>query len=93
MIAQRIHIEPNQKAELQRLAEARGRSMAAEIREAIDRHLGEEPGSDDTEVAEIDIVGQEAQAALEAMCLDLDAAQAKLVAVLGEIDRLRTTAP
>ena len=92
MVAQSIHIDPQQKARLQRLADSRGRSMAAEIRDAIDRHLVEAPDASESELAELDLLGREAELAFQAMCQELDATAAKLASVLAEIERLRGAA-
>ncbi len=94
MVAQRIHLEPEQKEALQRMAESSGRSMAAEIRQAIDHHLREqEPEEEEPELEELQVLAIEAEAAFDAMCSELDAAINKLSTVLAAIDRLRKAAP
>lgn len=93
MVAQRIHIEPEQKEALQRRAESSGRSMAAEIRQAIDHHLREREPEEEPELEELQVLAQEAAVAFDAMCSELDVAIAKLSTVLAEVERLRESAP
>ena len=89
-VAQRIHLEPTQKQALQRMSELTGRSMAAEIREAIDQHLQQEVSTQgDWEL--LDALSLQAEQAFEQMCQELDSATAKLTSVLDRIERLRET--
>ncbi len=87
MVATMIYLEPDQKAALQRAAKAKGSSLAAEIREAIAKHLA---GSiSEEELNALDLLTQEAQIKISDMAGQLREANALLKQALQDIERIR----
>ena len=79
-----IYVTGAQKRQLQKRARARGTSVAAEVRSAIDTHLA---GVDANELVLLDAATRQAERDIREMVERLERANRKLDAVLAERER------
>lgn len=86
MVAQMVHLYPHQKEALQAMAGKKGSSLAAEVREAVDKHLD---GISEVEMREIDLLTRQAEQAIEEMLAMLDADRRDHEAFKQELERLQ----
>lgn len=86
MVSQMIHLEPAQKDALKQRARQSGRSLSAEIRLAIDTHLDH---VDETSLAELNLLSQQAAGAIDQMQQDITRVRAKLTKTFAAIESLR----
>lgn len=84
-----VHLEPRQKAELQRRATANGTKVAEEIRKAVDAYLA---GVTAEELEVLDAATRAAKALLDGMAADLERVNRRVDAALVEMGRVRASA-
>jgi sigma54-dependent transcription regulator len=85
-----VHLEPRQKAELQRRATANGTKVAEEIGKAVDAYLA---GVTAEELERLDAATRAAKLELDRMAADLERVNRRVDAVLAEMDRVRAELP
>jgi hypothetical protein len=81
-----VHLEPRQKAELQRRATANGTKVAEEIRKAVDAYLA---GVTAEELELLDAATRAAKLELDQMAADLERVNRRVDAVLAGMDRVQ----
>lgn len=87
MVAQMVHLEPEQKKALQERAARTGRSLSAEIRLAIDEHL---KNADETARAEFDLLMRQTADAIDRMQENVLSMRRRLADTFDAIAQLRT---
>lgn len=88
MVAQMVHLYPHQKEALQAMAGKKGSSLAAEVREAVDKHLD---GISEVEMRELDLLTRQAEQAIEEMLAMLDEDRRDHEAFKETLEQLRSS--